>query len=91
MLNYNMVDTKIKSPELSRIRWQCRRGMLELDILLNRFIEDKYEQLSGEQVIVLDTLLDYPDQVLYDLLLEKMSSSDKAVSELVGVIRESAL
>ena len=65
--------------------------MLELDILLNKFFEKEYESLNNDQSIVFDTLLDYPDQILYDLLLDKMKASDKAVSELIKVIRKTAL
>jgi antitoxin CptB len=77
--------------EFSRTRWRCRRGMLELDILLNRFIESNLEMLSPEQSEVFDTLLDYPDQTLYDLLLEKMNASDAAISELIKLIRKTAI
>lgn len=90
-MNIKAVNSKAELPELSRVKWQCRRGMLELDILLNQFIEKEYEALNKDQSIVFDALLDYPDQVLYDLLLEKMNTSDKAVSELVRVIRKTAL
>jgi antitoxin CptB len=84
-------NSKAELSELSRTKWQCRRGMLELDILLNKFFEKQYESLSNDQSIVFDTLLDYPDQILYDLLLDKMKASDKTVSELIKVIRKTAL
>ena len=33
----------------SELRWQCRRGMLELDILLNSFLDEKFHQLSIDE------------------------------------------
>jgi antitoxin CptB len=73
---------------VSRVRWQCRRGMLELDVLLNQFLDNDYERLSVEQKKVFDNILDYPDQVLYDLLLEKMNTADKAIAEIITMVRK---
>lgn len=74
----------------SRLRWRCRRGMLELDILLNGFVEKQYNQLNFEQKNIFDQVLDYPDQLLFDLFLGHMESSDNSVSDLVQTIRQSA-
>ncbi|MFZ1712954.1 MAG: succinate dehydrogenase assembly factor 2, partial [Nitrosomonas sp.] len=35
--------------EVNRIRWRCRRGMLELDIVLQRFLDNQYARLSESQ------------------------------------------
>ncbi len=74
----------------SALRWRCRRGMLELDILLNQFIDNCYTTLCPQQKNSFDQLLDYPDQLLFDLLLGYMPSSDPAISDLVQKIRHSA-
>lgn len=74
----------------SALRWRCRRGMLELDILLNEFIDKKYTLLDNNQKDVFDQILDYPDQLLFDLFLGHMESSDTKVSDLVQTIRQSA-
>jgi len=73
----------------SALRWRCRRGMLELDILLNDFLDKSYENLTTQQKNTLDQMLDYPDQLLFDLFLGHMQSSDNSVSELVQTIRQS--
>lgn len=74
----------------SRLRWRCRRGMLELDILLNQFIDQQYCLLDNQQKNVFDQLLEYPDQLLFDLFLGHMESSDTSVADLVKTIRQSA-
>ena len=71
----------------SQLRWRCRRGMLELDLLLTTFVEMEYNGLSKEDAALFSLLLDYQDQVLFDLLLEKEVSSDAAISALVARIR----
>ena len=71
----------------SRLRWRCRRGMLELDIILNEFLKKGYNSLNSQQKALLDQMLDYPDQLLFDLFLGHMKSSDKDVANLVTHIR----
>lgn len=74
----------------SRLRWRCRRGMLELDLLLNQFLDQGYQHLDMAQRDRLDEMLDYPDQLLFDLLLGHMPSSDKGISNIVEQIRNTA-
>ena len=85
----NMVNN-MPEQVTSGLRWRCRRGMLELDILLNGFIDTQYTHLSSEQKNIFDQVLDYPDQLLFDLFLGHMESSDNSVSDLVQTIRQSA-
>ena len=54
--------------ELERIRWRCRRGLLELDIVLGRFVEQRYAGLDEAQLLAFDELLDMPDTVLWDMI-----------------------
>jgi len=54
--------------ELERVRWRCRRGLLELDIVLGRFVEQHYAGLDDVQQEAFDVLLDMPDNVLWDMI-----------------------
>ncbi len=73
--------------EYSELKWRCRRGMLELDILLNSYLDTNYNTMSPQQGEVFSEVLDYPDQVLFDLLLGNMQSSDARVNSLVSAIQ----
>jgi len=84
-----IIETTMPETVDSALRWRCRRGMLELDILLNDFLDKSYEKISSQQKNTLDQMLDYPDQLLFDLFLGHMQSSDNSVSELVQTIRQS--
>lgn len=53
---------------LERVRWRCRRGLLELDIVLGRFIERHYAGLDAAQHEAFDALLDLPDTELWQLI-----------------------
>jgi antitoxin CptB len=54
--------------ELERVRWRCRRGLLEMDIVLGRFVEKHYASLSNEQKVAFDALLDLPDNEFWDMV-----------------------
>jgi antitoxin CptB len=71
----------------SALRWRCRRGMLELDIIFNTFLDKAYADLSQQQKQLLDQILDYPDALLFDLFLGKMTSSDKDICHFITHIR----
>ena len=54
--------------ESDRVRWQCRRGMLELDVVLARFLAYHFETLTPGQHAAFKTLLEYSDNDLWDLV-----------------------
>lgn len=47
-----------------RLRWQCRRGLLELDLLFLRFLEQRYRALNTDEQVAFQRLLEQPDQML---------------------------
>lgn len=55
---------------LERMRWRCRRGLLELDLVLERFVEH-YAELDDMQCKVFDELLNMPDTALWDIISGK--------------------
>lgn len=55
--------------EWQRLRWRARRGLLENDLLLERFFQRYEHDLNSEEIIALDALLDLPDNDLLDILL----------------------
>ncbi len=57
--------------ELDRIRWQCRRGLLELDLLLNRFVERELDGLDPRQLQVFKELLNEQDPSLLAWVMEQ--------------------
>ena len=56
---------------LARLRWRCRRGMLENDLILERFLARRGDDLTEDEVVALDRLLDLPDGDLWDVLCER--------------------
>lgn len=73
--------------ELARMRWKCRRGMLELDLLFKGFLDCGYAQLNEQQQHCFDRLLDYPDAVLLEWMMGRIRPTDKDVVQIVNKIR----
>jgi antitoxin CptB len=69
--------------ELNRLRWQRRRGLLELDLELERFLERHGDHLQGEQLASFKTLLDYTDNDLRDLIRARAECRDPQLAEVV--------
>ena len=74
-------------PSLDRLRWQCRRGMLELDLLLEDFLESAYEALPDAEKRTFCRMLDYQDQLLLDWFMGRTVPADREVTRIVERIR----
>lgn len=71
----------------NRIRWRCRRGMLENDIVLSRFLAARGPAMNEDEVAQLDRLLDLPDNELWDLLSGRGEPADPTVTPLLAELR----
>jgi antitoxin CptB len=75
---------------INRTAWQCRRGMRELDELLGQFLVQRYTDLDARDRLAFNTLLEYPDAVLLELLMGRMAPADGDLARLVRAIRDTA-
>ena len=73
--------------ELSRLRWLCRRGMKELDVVVTTYLDVYYEQASSEEQRQFRNLLDMADPDLYGLLLGRELAADAETRRLVEFLR----
>jgi len=74
--------------ELDRLRWHCRRGMLELDLVLSRFLERSFRELPPDQVAAFKALLQQSDSVLWDLVSGRLEPESGATATIVRLLRE---
>ncbi len=72
--------------KLQRLRWQCRRGMLELDLVLLAFLEKDYLNLSAADQKLFERLLTYSDQDLYCYLIKRQPIENVAMQMLIEQI-----
>ena len=66
-----------------RLYWKCRRGLLELDLVLQRFIPI----LRDEDVQPLNALLDLPDNDLWDIIIGRSDDYDRRFVATVARLR----
>lgn len=77
-----------KTDRLRRLRWRCRRGLLELDLWLQRFADAGLGRLSDEECAAFEALLQEADA---DLLawLDGRETAPGNHARMVGIIRAS--
>ena len=73
--------------ELNRLRWRCRRGMLENDLILERFLAARGATLTPALVVGLDQLLALTDTELWDLLAGRVEPEDATLAPIVDALR----
>jgi len=71
--------------EIDRVRWQCRRGLLELDVVLTRFLDRHFETLSPQQRTAFSRLLDYPDNDLWAFVIRKQAPPDTETARIISL------
>jgi antitoxin CptB len=78
----------MESPTRELLRWRCRRGMKELDLLLERFLQDHYAAVPRKHQQAFERLLSFPDPLLAEMLLGSSVGAPEAVgdAELAEVI-----
>lgn len=73
----------------ARMLWRCRRGMLELDLLLQPFVDQHFDALSKEEQAQFLVLLDMQDQPLLECLMLQEAPEDPSLSSMIEKIRDS--
>lgn len=73
--------------DLRRLRWRCRRGLLENDLMLGRFLDRHAQRLDDEGLGRLTRLLEFEDNDLWDVLAGRAQCSDPGLQAMVDLIR----
>ena len=76
---------------LDRARWRCRRGMKELDVLLERFAACALHRLDDRELDALERLLGEPDQDVHAWLVSAAGSPPPEMRRIVALVRSHAL
>jgi len=74
--------------EMDRVRWRCRRGLLELDIVLTRFLDGEYPSLTLVQRETFSALLGLADNDLWDLVTGRLEPETPEQKEVVDRLRQ---
>lgn len=74
----------------STLRWRCRRGKKELDVLLGRFLDRRLTGLSSTQRAAFERLLALEDEDLLDLIFGRSATSDDDTTTVLRWLATSA-
>ncbi len=86
-----MTDQLLDERSLSKLRWRCRRGLLENDLLIERFFRRHEETITTRQAEGMQILMDLADNDLLDLLLRRQEPQGELdipqVHEVLAMMR----
>ena len=81
------MDRDTIDAEALQLRWQCRRGMLELDLMLGAFLDKAYASLIQTARADFRRLLEESDQTLYEWLIGQAVPETASMKAMVLQIR----
>jgi len=83
----------LRDAEQRRFAWRCRRGLLELDIVLQDFVSKQFDSLNMGELQVFDDLLALPDNEFWDLInaskriKKETASATEAANDMLDKLR----
>ena len=80
------MNGEISAEEFHRLRWRCRRGLLENDLVLEKFLTVHGPHLDRDRLARVNELLELGDNELWDLVCGRMDP-DERHAEVVGWLR----
>lgn len=72
---------------IARVRWACRRGMLELDVLLQPFVESQYQDLNDQDKLDFIRLLTCEDPELFAWFMGHELCADPVLAKMIIQVR----
>ena len=82
-----MSDSSQEPMKLPRVKWACRRGMLELDVLFQPFVEQQYEAMSVKDKDTFVRLLECEDPELFAWFMGHEVCNDPEFAEMIIRVR----
>jgi antitoxin CptB len=73
--------------QLERVRWRCRRGLLELDLVLQRFVDEYYARLGEAERRQFETLLDLSDNELWDMITLRKKQGNSHLQHVLSLLQ----
>lgn len=82
---------KMTEIDKKRLIWRSRRGLLELDVLLQKFLEEDFVVLSDVELFIYEQILELPDAEFLDIINKVREVEDKKWLPVIERIRSKAL
>jgi antitoxin CptB len=72
------------------LKWRCRRGIREMDLLLQVFMDKYFEKLSTEEIKTFEDLLEQPDLDILDWIMGRSKPPSTAIQSIIDKINNAA-
>jgi len=76
--------------QTGRLAWRCRRGMKELDLVLMRYLRERWPAADGQERALFEQLLEVPDPLLAAWLTGNAPAPDAPMAALLAILRQPA-
>lgn len=73
-----------EAQRLAKLRWRCRRGMKELDVVLTRYLDRDYLRAATGERAAFEMLLQQPDPDILDYVLQRVTPKSKELANVVA-------
>ena len=81
---------EVDGRERAKLRWRCRRGMRELDVLLLRYLEHDYPAAAAAEREAFRRILDLQDPELFGYLVGRTTPTEEPLRAVIATIRQLA-
>jgi antitoxin CptB len=76
------------APTVGQLRWHCRRGMRELDVLLERYLKERYPSAPAAEQQAFVALLEVPDPQLFAYVVQREVPEDPVWAHVIAILRQ---
>jgi antitoxin CptB len=74
-------------PSAGQLKWRCRRGMRELDVLLERYLQERYPSAPAAEQQAFAALLEAPDPQLFAYVVQREVPADPEWAHVIAKLR----
>ncbi len=71
----------------NRVRWLCRRGMKELDLVINRFFESDYDSLSEQEQLAFQDFLNVEDPIIFSWIMGRSTPENESHANIISQLQ----
>lgn len=75
------------APSVGQLKWRCRRGMRELDVLLERYLQERYPSAPAAEQQAFAALLEAPDPQLFAYVVQREVPADPEWAHVIAKLR----
>ena len=77
----------VGSPTVGQLKWRCRRGMRELDVLLERYLRERYPSAPAAEQQAFAAMLEAPDPQLFAYVVQREVPVDPEWANVIARLR----